>query len=37
MLDIDDYVEGAIQLYLDIINLFMHLLDILVKLSKKKQ
>merc|ERR1712070_812314 len=28
-LEIDDYVEGAIQLYLDIINLFLYILDIL--------
>ncbi|CAE8616428.1 unnamed protein product [Polarella glacialis] len=30
----DDYVEAAIQLYLDIINLFLYILDILLKLSK---
>jgi len=37
MLDIDNYVEGSIQLYLDIINLFLYILDILIKLSKKNQ
>ncbi|KAL0217576.1 hypothetical protein RCL1_008157 [Eukaryota sp. TZLM3-RCL] len=30
-LDYDDYVEGAIQLYLDILNLFLHLLRIFSK------
>ncbi|CAE7827148.1 LFG5 [Symbiodinium sp. CCMP2456] len=33
-LQVDDYVEGAIQLYMDIINLFMYILDILMQLSK---
>eukprot|EP00928_Gymnodinium_smaydae_P018580 TRINITY_DN17076_c0_g1_i3.p1 TRINITY_DN17076_c0_g1~~TRINITY_DN17076_c0_g1_i3.p1 ORF type:complete len:250 (-),score=44.51 TRINITY_DN17076_c0_g1_i3:106-855(-) len=30
----DDYVEGAIQLYLDIVNLFLYVLDLLVKMKK---
>jgi len=30
----DDYVEAAIQLYLDIVNLFLHILEILLKLAK---
>ena len=33
-LEVDDYVEGAIQLYMDIINLFMYILDILMQLNK---
>ncbi|CAE7314538.1 LFG4 [Symbiodinium sp. CCMP2456] len=33
-LQVDDYVEGAIQLYMDIINLFMYILDILMQLNK---
>eukprot|EP00930_Biecheleria_cincta_P070089 TRINITY_DN5774_c0_g1_i1.p1 TRINITY_DN5774_c0_g1~~TRINITY_DN5774_c0_g1_i1.p1 ORF type:complete len:251 (+),score=40.94 TRINITY_DN5774_c0_g1_i1:75-827(+) len=36
-LKVDDYVEGAIQLYLDIINLFMYVLEILIKLSAKER
>jgi len=31
----DDYVAGAIQLYLDIINLFLYILQILLEMSKK--
>lgn len=37
VLKVDDYVEGAIQLYLDIINLFMYVLEILIKLSAKER
>jgi len=37
VLKVDDYIEGAIQLYLDIINLFLHVLEILVKLSAKER
>lgn len=33
-LDVDDYVEGAIQLYMDIVNLFLYILEILMQLSK---
>lgn len=32
----DDYIEAAIQLYLDIVNLFLHILDILLKVAAKK-
>jgi len=37
VLKVDDYVEGAIQLYLDIVNLFMYVLEILIKLSAKER
>lgn len=33
-LEVDDYVEGAVQLYMDIINLFLYILEILMQLSK---
>eukprot|EP00490_Sorites_sp_Unknown_P029662 CAMPEP_0114651814 /NCGR_PEP_ID=MMETSP0191-20121206/8586_1 /TAXON_ID=126664 /ORGANISM="Sorites sp." /LENGTH=142 /DNA_ID=CAMNT_0001866137 /DNA_START=362 /DNA_END=790 /DNA_ORIENTATION=- len=33
-LDVDDYVEGAIQIYMDIINIFLYVLDILMQMSK---
>mmetsp|Transcript_8887 Transcript_8887/g.11086 ORF Transcript_8887/g.11086 Transcript_8887/m.11086 type:complete len:242 (-) Transcript_8887:91-816(-) len=33
-LEVDDYIEGAIQLYMDIINIFIYVLDILMQLSK---
>mmetsp|Transcript_11420 Transcript_11420/g.13374 ORF Transcript_11420/g.13374 Transcript_11420/m.13374 type:complete len:159 (+) Transcript_11420:156-632(+) len=33
-LDVDDYVEGAIQLYMDIVNIFLYVLEILVQMSK---
>eukprot|EP00930_Biecheleria_cincta_P088507 TRINITY_DN77750_c0_g1_i1.p1 TRINITY_DN77750_c0_g1~~TRINITY_DN77750_c0_g1_i1.p1 ORF type:complete len:259 (+),score=31.55 TRINITY_DN77750_c0_g1_i1:25-801(+) len=36
MLQPDDYVEGAIQLYLDIINLFLYLLDLIVKMKRRR-
>eukprot|EP00437_Effrenium_voratum_P018435 CAMPEP_0181454958 /NCGR_PEP_ID=MMETSP1110-20121109/30510_1 /TAXON_ID=174948 /ORGANISM="Symbiodinium sp., Strain CCMP421" /LENGTH=243 /DNA_ID=CAMNT_0023579327 /DNA_START=56 /DNA_END=787 /DNA_ORIENTATION=+ len=29
----DDYVQGAIQLYLDIVNLFLYILEIMVKIA----
>eukprot|EP00440_Ansanella_granifera_P020135 gb/GFBE01021874.1/.p1 GENE.gb/GFBE01021874.1/~~gb/GFBE01021874.1/.p1 ORF type:complete len:250 (+),score=43.11 gb/GFBE01021874.1/:1-750(+) len=32
----DNYAEAAIQLYLDIVNLFLYILKILVKLSKER-
>jgi len=32
-LNCDDYVEGAIQLYLDIVNLFLYILEIMVKIA----
>lgn len=35
ILDVDDYVEGAIQLYLDIINLFFYILDILKSMNER--
>jgi FtsH-binding integral membrane protein len=31
----DDYIVGAIELYLDIINLFLYILEILAKMSKE--
>jgi len=34
-LDYDEYIEASIQLYLDIINLFLHILRILSKKRKK--
>eukprot|EP00434_Breviolum_minutum_P032083 symbB.v1.2.028374.t1/scaffold2933.1/size66937/2 len=36
-LNVDDYVEGAIQLYMDIINLFLQILDILLSLAKDRR
>jgi len=36
-LPVDDYVEGAIQLYLDVINLFLNILDILVDMVKQRE
>ena len=35
--DVDDYIWASIQLYLDVINLFLRLLDIISKLSGKEQ
>jgi len=35
VLSVDDYIEGAIQLYLDIINLFLYILQILIEMTKK--
>lgn len=32
----DDYIPATIELYLDIVNLFMYILDILMKLQDKK-
>ena len=32
----DEYVDGAIQLYLDILNMFLYILRILSKLQGKK-
>eukprot|EP00913_Durusdinium_trenchii_P025358 g23806.t1 len=36
VLKVDDYVEGAIQLYLDIVNIFLYVLDILMSMSKDR-
>lgn len=36
-LDYDEYIEACIQLYLDILNLFLKILKILSKLKKKKK
>jgi len=33
-LQVDDYIEGAVQLYMDIVNIFIYILDILMQLSK---
>eukprot|EP00438_Fugacium_kawagutii_P003397 Skav225501 [mRNA] locus=scaffold1721:110746:114136:- [translate_table: standard] len=33
-LQVDDYIEGAVQLYVDIVNIFIYILDILMQLSK---
>jgi len=33
-MEVDDYIEGAIQLYMDIVNIFIYTLDILMQLSK---
>jgi len=36
-LKVDDYVEGAIQLYIDIVNLFLYILDILLTMTKDRR
>lgn len=33
-LKVDDYIEGAVQLYMDIVNIFIYILDILMQLNK---
>jgi protein lifeguard len=33
----DDYIEAAIQLYLDIVNLFLYIVEILVNLNKEQR
>lgn len=33
----DDYIQGAIQVYLDIINIFVHILCILIELAEKEK
>lgn len=35
-MNVDDYVEGAIQLYLDIINIFLYILDILKSMQNDR-
>lgn len=36
-LDYDDYIVGAIELYLDIVNLFLYILQILIKLQEAQK
>ena len=33
-MEVDDYVEGAIQIYMDIVNIFLYILEILMQMSK---
>jgi protein lifeguard len=37
VLEPDDYIEAAIQLYLDIVNLFLYIVEILVNLNKEQR
>ncbi|CAJ1336869.1 unnamed protein product [Effrenium voratum] len=35
-LGVDDYIQGAIQLYMDIVNIFLYILEILMQMNKKQ-